>query len=636
VADPRPRSRGAIPARTRALGEYLGLRRRRPTPPPDLPGDYGKSLARMHDREPEVGPLLPAESRALSRIRIFGAVGSILILVGSLGTGAVPVLQNPIAGMRLLSLPSRMWTTALTLSITGTIVLVLAWLMLGRFAVGRLTVEVAAGRRPQRRMTRRQADRTLLVWLAPIVVAPPLLSKDIYSYLAQSAIAAKGMDPYVVSPVRGLGVDHVFTRSVPNLWRDTPAPYGPLFLWLGKGITNITGDNLSAAILLHRGLALVGVGLIVWALPRLARRCGVSQVAALWLGAMNPLLILHLVGGIHNESLMLGMMLAGIELCFRALDSPNRLRRVPSWMPSPTGWLFLAGVVVIAASSMVKIASLLALGFVGIGLARRWGATLPALRHAPRSQWWERSRQSVGALAGAAGLLLAVLAVVMVGICVGTGLGFGWTKTLSTGDVVRSWMSMPTLLGVTGGRVGVVLGLGDHTQAMLDVARPIGQLIAAVFIVRWLLAALAGRLHPLGALGIAMATFVVFFPFVQAWYLLWAIIPLAAWATGRWFRLVAIAVSAVIAVVVLPTGAGTRGFQLAEAIVASIVLVALLTALFFERPNTRRDRLAAASEDAPTDRLDETPATPVDSASYDETSSTTSSDPVVAADQRVR
>nr|WP_253648551.1 polyprenol phosphomannose-dependent alpha 1,6 mannosyltransferase MptB [Williamsia deligens] len=623
------------------------MRRRRTAPPADRPGDYGVSVARMHDREPEVGPLLPAESAALAKIRVFGAVGSIFILIGSLGTGAVPVLQNPIAGMRLLSLPSRMWTTALTLSITGTIVLVLAWLMLGRFAVGRLTVEVLGGSRPERRMTRRQADRTLLVWLAPIVVAPPLLSKDIYSYLAQSAIAAKGMDPYKISPVRGLGVDHVFTRSVPNLWRDTPAPYGPLFLWIGKAITNITGDNLSAAILLHRVVALVGVGLVVWALPRLARRCGVSPVAALWLGALNPLLILHLVGGIHNEALMLGMMLAGIEVCFRAIDSPHRLRRPGSWMPSATGWLLLAGATVIAASSMVKIASLLALGFVGIALARRWGATLPALRHAPRSQWWVRSRRSVIALAGSAGLLLAVAAVVIGGLCVGTGLGFGWTKTLSTGDVVRSWMSMPTLLGVTGGRVGVVLGLGDHTQAMLDVARPIGELIAGVFIVRWLLAALAGRVHPLGALGIAMATFVVFFPFVQAWYLLWAIIPLAAWATGRWFRLVAIAVSAVIAVVVLPTGAGTRGFQLAEAIVASILLTAVLTAVFFERPwGQRRGR--ERDHDGARDDTAGSASDPVaDASSYDDPSSTAVRSPVEssatndtprvgAADQRLR
>ncbi len=570
-------------ARVRAVLTYLGLRRLSTTPAVDDTGDYGVTMARLHREEPEVGDLEPDENRRLDRIRIFGAVGSILILVGSLGTGAVPVLQNPIAGVRVLSLPSRMWPVALTLSIGGTLILVLAWLLLGRFAVGRLNVEVVGGMKPTRRMSQRQADRTLLLWITPIILAPPLLSKDVYSYLAQSAIAYRGMDPYKVSPVRGLGVGDVLTRSVPNLWRDTPAPYGPLFLWLGKNITAITGDDLTTAILLHRVLALAGVALIVWSLPRLARRCGVSPTAALWLGALNPLLILHLIGGIHNEALMLGLMLAGIELCFSAIYSTRRLRRAGSVLPSPTGLLLLAGAAVIAASSMIKISSLLALGFVGIALALRWGATLPALRHAPPSQWWARSRRPLGALSASAAVLLTVLVVVVVSICLGTGLGFGWTSTLDTGGVVRSWMSMPTLLSVTGGRVGVLMGLGDHTQAMLDVARPIGQLIAGLFIIRWLLAALAERLHPLGALGIAMATFVLLFPFVQAWYLLWAVIPLAAWATGRWFRLCAIAVSAIIAVVVLPTGAGTRGFQLAEAIVASIFLTAALTAVFFDK-----------------------------------------------------
>ena len=546
-----------------------------------------------------MGPLNREESKRLLRIRLFGATGAVLVLVGSLGTGALPVLQNPLAGARVLSLPSRMWPTALTFSLAGTVILVLAWLLLGRFAVGRVGGDVMKGHAPPRRMTRRQADRTLLVWLMPFVVAPPMLSKDVYSYLAQSEIAARGLDPYVVSPAAGLGIDHVFTRSVPNLWRETPAPYGPLFLWLGDNITHVTGEYIPAALVAHRALALFGVGLIVWALPRLAKRCGVSPVAALWLGAMNPLLILHLVGGIHNEALMLGLMLAGMELCFRGLDSPDRLRRPGSVWPSRAGLLLIAGAVVIAASCMIKIASILAFGFVGIALARRWGATLPALRHAPPREYWQRSRRSLGALSASAAFLGVILVAVMVAICVGTGLGFGWTKTLSTGDVVRSWMSMPTFLSVTTGRIGVLLGLGDHTQAMLDVARPAAQAVAAVLVVRWLLAALAGRLHPVGALGLAMGTVVLFFPFVQPWYLLWAIIPLAAWATGRWFRIISVSISAIISVVVLPTGAGTRGFQLAEAIVAAVLLVAVLTALFFEEMPWQRRRRAKVARAAP-------------------------------------
>ncbi|WP_132994409.1 polyprenol phosphomannose-dependent alpha 1,6 mannosyltransferase MptB [Gordonia zhaorongruii] len=561
--------------------DYLGLTKAPAERTADTTGEYGTNLAKMHDDESEVGPLNAFENKRLRRIQLFGTTGSVLILIGSLGTGMLPVLQNPIVGTRLLSLPSRMYSTALTVSIGGMMMLVLAWLLLARFTVGRMKVEVAERRSPARRMSPAQAWQTLAMWVTPLLIAPPLLSKDVYSYLAQSAIAYKGMDPYTYSPMRGLGVDHPLTLSVPNLWKDTPAPYGPLFLWIGEHITALTGDNITAGVLLHRLVALAGVGMIVWALPRLARRCGVSTVTALWLGALNPLLVLHLVGGIHNEALMLGMMLVGIEWCFRAVYGSTRLRRSDRPLPSRAGWLLIAGAALIAASAMVKVASLLALGFVGIALARRWGATLPALRHAPVRDWWSRSKHSVAALTKSATSLLAVTVVVVVAACLGTGLGFGWTGTLSTGGIVRSWMSMPTLLSVVSGRVGLWLGMGEQTQAILDIARPIGQLIAAILVIRWLLACLSGRIHPLGGLGIAMATFVFFFPFVQAWYLLWAIIPLAAWATTRWFRTGTVIISAIISVVVMPTSSDTSPLVVAQGLATGVIMVAAAAMIFF-------------------------------------------------------
>ncbi|WLP93298.1 polyprenol phosphomannose-dependent alpha 1,6 mannosyltransferase MptB [Gordonia sp. NB41Y] len=589
--------------RLRRVLDHVGLTKpaKSDAPGVDRRGDYGVSVAKLHDRERDAGPLTADENRRLLRIKLFGATGSVLLLIGSLATGQIPVLQNPVAGMRVLSLPSRMWSTALTLSIGGTIMLVVAWLLLGRFAVGRFGVEVLHGRSPERRMTRAQADRTLLVWIAPIIVAPPLLSKDVYSYLAQSAIAYHGMDPYKVSPLRGLGVENVLTRSVPNLWRDTPAPYGPFFLWIGKGITAVTGDSITAAIFLHRVVALIGLALIVWALPRLARRCGVSPVAALWLGAMNPLVILHLVGGIHNESLMLGMMLVGLELAFRAVYGTESLRLEGRPLPSRAGWLLLAGTAVVALSALVKVTSILALGFLGIALARRWGATLPSLRGAPVRQWWSRSRTTVYTLTASAALMAVVLLVVMLLVALVSGLGFGWLSTTSTGAIVRSWMSLPTLASVTTGRLGIYLGLGDQTQALLDVVRPLGELVAAIFVIRWMLAALAGRLHPLGALGVSMATVVVFFPFVQAWYLLWAVIPLAAWATRPWFRISTIAVTAIIAIVVMPTSSNTSGVVLAQGLLAGVIMVAVMTALFFEDWPWRRLR-RRRSADADGDR----------------------------------
>ncbi len=391
---------------------------------------------------------------------------------------------------------------------TGAVMMALAWLMLGRFALG------------QRRMTRSQLDRTLALWVLPLLVAPPMYSRDVYSYLAQSEIAIKGLDPYRVGPAPGLGLDHVFTLSVPNMWRDTPAPYGPLFLWIGQGISAITGDNIVAAVLCHRLVVLLGVGLIVWATPRLARRCGVAEVSALWLGAANPLLIMHLVAGIHNEALMLGLMLAGTEFALRGVDAARPLIPRPlAWPQGPEAWphwrplaMLLLGVVLITMSSQVKLPSLLALGFVAMALACRWGGTFKAF-----------------VLAG--GSLTAASVAVMALIGWASGLGFGWLFTLGTANVVRSWMSLPTLVALGTGQVGILLGLGDHTTAILGLTRAIGVVVIAILVTWLLLAVLRGRLHPVGGLGVALGLTVLLFPVVQPWYVLWAVIPLAAWAT---------------------------------------------------------------------------------------------------------
>jgi alpha-1,6-mannosyltransferase len=531
------------------------------------------SIASWHGDELAVGsPLNHAELVVLRRTRIFGATGTVLMAIGALGAGARPVVQDPTFGVRLLNLPSRVQTVSLTMTTTGAVMMALAWLMLGRFALG------------DRRMSRGELDRTLLLWTLPLLVAPPMYSKDVYSYLAQSQICREGLDPYRIGPASALGLDHVFTHSVPSLWRDTPAPYGPLFLWIGRAISALTGENIVAAVLCHRVVVLVGVGLIVWATPRLARRCGVAEVSALWLGAANPLLIMHLVAGIHNEALMLGLMLTGTELALRGVDStgpvvPSRstMRAIGpkrSWVIETrrTHWqqwaplgMLLAGTVLITLSSQVKLPSLLALGFVTMALARRWGATLRAFLLAG------------GLLAG-----FSLAATAAVGCA--SRLGFGWLYTLGTANVVRSWMSPPTLLALGTGQVGILLGLGDHTTAVLSLTRGIGVSIIAVM-VAWLLAAVfRGRLSPVGGLGVALGATVLLFPVVQPWYLLWAIIPLAAWATRPGFRAAAIGVTIVVGVFG-PTANGDRFalFQIADATVASTVIVLLLIAVTYTR-----------------------------------------------------
>jgi alpha-1,6-mannosyltransferase len=524
------------------------------------------SIASLHGDEQAVGsPLNASELNTLRRTRLFGATGTVLMGIGSLGAGARPVVQDPTFGVRLLNLPSRIQTVSLTMTTAGAVMMALAWLMLGRFALGK------------RRMSRGDLDRTLLLWMLPLLIAPPMYSKDVYSYLAQSQISLEGLDPYRVGPASGLGLGHVFTLSVPSLWRETPAPYGPLFLWIGRGISALTGENIVAAVLCHRLVVLIGVGLIVWATPRLARRCGVAEVSALWLGAANPLLLMHLVAGIHNEALMLGLMLTGAEFALRGIymrDAPRLMptswRIGPDW--EPLGMLLL-GSILIVLSSQVKLPSLLALGFVAAALAYRLGGSVRALL-----------------LVGAAMAALSLAVMALVGWA--SGLGFGWIYTLGTANVVRSWMSPPTLLALGTGQVGILLGLGDHTTAILALTRGIGVLIIMVMVTWLLLAVFRGRLHPIGGLGVALGITVLLFPVVQPWYLLWAIIPLAAWATRTGFRVAAIIVTIIVGVFG-PTANGDRFalFQIVDATLASAIIVVALIAITYTRLPWRPLRL---------------------------------------------
>lgn len=513
------------------------------------------SIASLHGDEQAVGsPLNATELTALQRTRLFGATGTVLMAIGALGAGARPVVQDPTFGVRLLNLPSRIQTVALTMTTVGAVMMTLAWLMLGRFALGK------------RQMSRGALDRTLVLWMLPLLIAPPMYSKDVYSYLAQSQISLEGLDPYKVGPASGLGLGHVFTLSVPSVWRETPAPYGPLFLWIGRGISALTGENIVAAVLCHRVVVLAGVAMIVWAVPRLARRCGVGEVSALWLGAANPLLIMHLVAGIHNEALMLGLMLIGAEFALRGIDSPRL--RPQSWRIGadwePLGML-LAGNVLITLSSQVKLPSLLALGFITMALAYRCGGTLRALL-----------------LSGGGMGVLSLAVMALVGWA--SGLGFGWVFTLGTANVVRSWMSPPTLLALATGQVGILLGVGDHTTAILALTRFIGVLIIMVLVSWLLLATFRGKLHPIGGLGVALGICVLLFPVVQPWYLLWAFIPLAAWATRPGFRVAVIVITLVVGIFG-PTANGDRFalFQILDATLASAAVVALLVTLTYTR-----------------------------------------------------
>jgi alpha-1,6-mannosyltransferase len=475
------------------------------------------------------GGLNSGETAQLDTVRRFGTVGALLMALGSLGAGTAPVLGNPVVGHPVLGLFTRMPTASLAIAYTGVFMVVLAWLWLGALATpGRI-----------RLISRAQLDRTLMMWVVPLMVAPPMFSRDVYSYLAQSAMANRGLDPYLLGPADALGVDHPLVRGIPTIWRNTPAPYGPLFLALGRPIDWIAGDDVVFGVLLHRTLALAGVVMIVWALPRLARRVGISPVFALWLGAANPLVLFHLVSGVHNDALMIGLMLVGLELALRS----------PVMGPALVG-----GTVIISAAASVKVPAALALGFVAVWAAAYRGGRL-------------RDLAFVGAVIGG----VAVATTLAIGW--GTGLGFGWMSALGTPNAVRSWMSVVTDLGLLAASIGGFLGLGDHATSVLGLARSIGLAVAAGVCLLMLWRCWRGRVEPLAGIGVGLGAVVLLGPVVHPWYLLWAAIPLAASAAHPAFRVTATAASSLLALLVAPTGSDFlfRAWVLPSVIVAAAI-----------------------------------------------------------------
>ena len=525
-----------------------------------VPGEVnGRPVTRADTSE----PLDKRERRQLDVVRRFGTVGALLLAVGSLGAGAAPV-YNPVWGLPVFGLFSRMTTVSLAIAFAGVFMIVLAWLALGRLAM--------PGR--ERMVSLPQMARTLVMWTAPLVFTVPMFSKDVYSYLAQSEIAARGLDPYTVGPAEALGNGDVLTKNVPTMWRETPSPYGPLFLVIGRAITWITGDHVVMGVAFQRLLALFGFAMIVWALPRLARRFGINPVSALWLGAANPLVLFHLVVGVHNEALAIGFMLVGIELGLRRMPRCGPSGPFPPWQPGELLWYGI-GATVITLGAVVKIPAALALGFLGVMIARRWGGR------------WKHLFITGGALAV---IFLAVVTVTSLG----SGLGFGWMATLNTAATVKSWMAPMTALGFGAGGLGILLGLGNHIDAAIMVSRMVGTLLGPLLAAKLLLDSFRWRLRPMIGLGAALGAVLVFGATVQPWYLLWAAIPLASAAGNTRFRMAATAISAVFAVALPPTGTtfDFRTYQLPYAYVGAAIVVVIALFVIRRHVPARPPRLA--------------------------------------------
>lgn len=523
-------------------------------------GTAGSRSAMLHGEDKtqsEPGSQSPSDWRKIFLLRWVGTVGALLIGLGGLGAGALPVVGNPFGELPFGQLMGRMLVSSSAMVFIGVGLIVIAWLLLAVMAGTPLLFHRLSAHPPQHLLKPAQVWSIFFSWTLPILVTAPLFTQDIYSYIANGSIVVQGMDPYSAGPVQLLGADDPLARSVPFIWANSPSPYGPVALGIAAVISIITNDSIVAAVILHRITSLLGVVAAGWAITALAKRCRFHPATALWLGILNPLTILHLIGGIHNESLMLGFVLVGMELVLRGIDkleASTSLSMSTAW----PGWIltFLGGTL-ISAAGMVKVTGFIGLGFAGMALARF------LFRRTSMKQWLS--------ISAAAGYFVAVLILSIGAFTLASGIGLGWVTGQGGAATIRSWLSISTDVGVASGFMGMMLGLGDHTEAILSVTRAAGVLAAAAFMVRMLFATFRGVMHPIGGLGVSTLVLVILFPVVHPWYILWAIFPLAAWANRWFFRYAVVIYSAVMSFVVLP-----RGLGLPPGTIAQIYLSAAL------------------------------------------------------------
>jgi alpha-1,6-mannosyltransferase len=413
--------------------------------------------------EPEIGSSAHVSPRTLAT----GLLGSLAILAGGLGAGGVLRVDPVLSGTALAA-----WrhgtgrVVAEVVVYAGLALLVWAWVRLGR--------EVASGR------TRAAWVRvTALAWMAPLLIAPPLFTRDVFSYLGQGELALRGLDPYGVGPAV-LG-DRI-AANVHPLWAHTPAPYGPLFILLASGIVAAVGEHLIAAVILMRLVLAVGLALLLYALPGLARELGGEHRMALWLFAASPMVVVDLFGGAHNDLLMIGLSACGTLLVLR--------RR------------HIAGVGLVSAAMAVKATAGVALPFlVWVWAGRLVGS--PARR-----------------FARACAAAMAVFAAVFAAATFAAGVGLGWVTALRAPTMVESWLNLPmTVARAARALVGLVVAV--PVGPFIVVAGALGGLALLVFTVRQWWRARGGGPDAVRRMAIVLIAVAVIIPPTQPWYLTW-------------------------------------------------------------------------------------------------------------------
>jgi uncharacterized membrane protein len=216
---------------------------------------------------------------------------------------------------------------------------------------------------------RRAVWAAIVLAVAGFAIAPVLLSHDVYSYLDYARLGAvHGLDPYV-HPPHAVPADPAFANVT---WPHTTSAYGPLFTLVTYPLAWLPVGLAIAVLKAVAALSVLGLAAVV---SRLAAWRGADPLRAAVFVALNPLVLVHVVGGAHNDGLamLLAMLAVAAILGARELSGGAALVAAAATKASA---LFLAPFALVAAArsrSMGRLLAGVALAAVAIGSAAYLG-----------------------------------------------------------------------------------------------------------------------------------------------------------------------------------------------------------------------------------------------------------------------
>ncbi|MEY2448106.1 MAG: alpha,6-mannosyltransferase [Acidimicrobiaceae bacterium] len=481
----------------------------------------------------EVAPSAPTEQRrALAGPYMWiGLAGSVLIAI----TAPLWRLSGPTWRLTVPGVPhnGERPVTAIAF-VLGVSMLGLAWMG--------LIARVERSHLPERARMRAVLVCAVM-WFAPLLLGPPLLSSDLYSYAAEGAMVTQGLDPTVDGMYKLHYGDYV-ARTDP-VWRGSfedksyGNPYGPVQMGATAAVVDLSGHDVDLTLWGLRLLAIASVFASVWGIWEIARHHGVDPPTAVAIGIANPITVLHLVGGAHNDAFLMAFLVTGCAFALR--------RR----------WVL--GVAFIALAMGVKLPAAAAIVYLGW---QRVGASA-AIR--------ERVRSAGRALAGAFAITLALCALIGISL-------IGWIQSMQNSGRTMGTLSVTTRVGYVVSSLFRAVGLPSHDSTWIAFFR-LGGLAAAGALCLWMLAR-ADRIGAIQATAIAMMAVVLLGPVVWPWYLAPAIALLGAAGIGRW-RPALIVLTVAFSFEVFPVGPNSKPVLEGSHFVSLgfILLIVVLTAI---------------------------------------------------------